>query len=260
MVYFLSDAHLGSRAIADGKKHTQTVINLLLQMQQDATEIYLLGDIFDFWFEFYLGKPQGYDDVLDTLKQLTDYGIKIHYLIGNHDIWTFGWLAQRTGVIVYKKPIETIIQGKHCYLAHGDGLVAKDTLQSYPKHIRRKIHHFMLLRQLFHSPSAQFLYRLLPPAFGNKFGYEWAKKSRLKELNNPCPYKGEKNEELVGFAKEKEQTQHFDYYIFGHRHIELDLELATHSRVIILGDMFKQWTYAQMDEKGELQLLNYEQS
>jgi len=113
----------------------------------------------------------------------------------------------------------------------------------------------MRLRRLFHNPVAQFLFRFVPPAWGNKLGYEWAKRSRLKELANPCGYKGENKEELVLFAKEKEKTKHFDYYIFGHRHIELDLELVSGARVVILGDCFRQWTYAAMDEQGKLELL-----
>ena len=118
----------------------------------------------------------------------------------------------------------------------------------------------MRLRQIFRTPSLQFLFRCLPPALGNKFGYGWAKRSRLKELAKPCPYKGENQEELVLFAKEQEQQQnHRDYYIFGHRHIELDLELKTGSRVVILGDCFKQWTYAKLDHHGRLTMHNFEQ-
>ena len=118
----------------------------------------------------------------------------------------------------------------------------------------------MKLREIFRSPFLQFCFRALPPAWGNKLGYEWAKKSRLKELENPCPYKGENKEELVLFAKEQEkQNTHRDYYIFGHRHIELDLQIPSGSRVIILGDCFKQWTYAKLDHHGNLTLHNYEE-
>jgi UDP-2,3-diacylglucosamine hydrolase len=105
-----------------------------------------------------------------------------------------------------------------------------------------------LLRKVFHNPVLQFLFRLLPPAWGNAFGYEWAKRSRLKELAHPCGYKGEEKEELVLFAKEMEQQgKHHDYYIFGHRHIELDLMLSRDSRIMILGDCWQQFTYGKMD-------------
>ena len=117
----------------------------------------------------------------------------------------------------------------------------------------------MRLRAIFHNPTLQILFRLLPPSWGNWFGYNWAKRSRLKELANPCPYKGEDKEELVLFAKDQEkQRNHRDYYIFGHRHIELDLQITKDSRVVILGDCFKQFTYAKLDNKGNLTMHNYE--
>jgi UDP-2,3-diacylglucosamine hydrolase len=111
------------------------------------------------------------------------------------------------------------------------------------------------LRKIFHSPIIQFFFRLLPPAWANEFGYEWAKNSRLKEQKNPYPYKGENKEELVLFAKEQEQLDnHHDFYIFGHRHIELDLMLSRNSRIIILGDCWRMFTYAQMDNHGNTTL------
>lgn len=240
------------------EEHEKEVCSLLLRLGQDATEIYLLGDIFDFWYEFVWQKPEEYRFTLDTLKSLTERGITIHYFIGNHDIWTFGWLSKQTGVLVHRKPEEAIINGKSCYLAHGDGLVPSDMMKRYPKQAQNKIKRFMALRRLFHNPILQRLFALLPPSWGNKFGYGWARKSRIKELANPIGYKGENEEELVLFAKEKERTEHFDYYIFGHRHIELDLELATGSRVLILGDLFRQWTYAAMDDNGKMTILNKE--
>ena len=145
------------------------------------------------------------------------------------------------------------------YLAHGDGLLPEDWQDYYPSRVRKKIKRFIRLRKIFQSPVLQFFFRCLPPAVGNKLGYGWAKRSRLKELANPCPYKGEHKEELVLFAKDQEKQQnHRDYYIFGHRHIELDLQLETGSRVVILGDCFRQWTYAKLDHHGNLTLHNYE--
>lgn len=255
MIYFLSDAHIGSRAV-DDPQHQLQFVQLLEQLAQDASAIYLLGDIFDFWSEYFWPdkSKEEYRPLLNCLKGLTDRGVDVHYFIGNHDIWTFGQLARETGVVVHRREEQLTIAGKRCLLAHGDGLVPSGYLQQFPKEIQRKIRSFMRLRRLFHNPVAQFFFRLVPPAWGNKIGYDWAKSSRLKELANPCGYKGENREELVLFAKEQEQTQHIDYYIFGHRHIELDLELATGARVIILGDCFRQWTYAEMNEQGQLQL------
>ncbi len=262
MVYFLSDAHLGSRAIDNGAEHQQKVVDLLNQMGKDATAIYLLGDIFDFWYEYVWGQKdkQQFEPVLTCLRGLTEKGIQVHYFIGNHDIWTFGWLAKKTGVIVHKEPMNTEIFGKKCFLAHGDGLVSTDYTDRLDARMQKRIRSFQRLRAFFHNPIPQFIFRLMPPCLGNAIGYEWARRSRLKEFAHPCPYKGEDKEELVLFAKEMEQDTHHDYYIFGHRHIELDLMLARDARVIILGDMFKLWTYAQMNEQGELQLCIHEKN
>ena len=259
MIYFLSDAHIGSRAM-DDPNHQERFVALLCQLSQDATAIYLLGDIFDFWSEYFWrdSSKQEYEPLLTCLRSVTDAGIPVHYFIGNHDIWTYGELARRTGMVIHRKPEVMTIAGKRCMLAHGDGLVPSNYLKQFPKEIQKKIRSFMRLRRLFHNPVAQTLFRMLPPAWGNRIGYNWAKQSRLKELSNPCDYKGENKEELVLYAKEQSainnQQSAIDYYIFGHRHIELDLELATGARVVILGDCFRQWTYAAMTEQGSLQL------
>ena len=255
----MSDAHLGSRAITSPEAHQQTIITMLNNMAKDATAIYLLGDIFDFWCEYFWRdrSKEQYLPILNTLKSLTNKGIQVHFFIGNHDIWTFGWLAQQTGVQVHRKPTSITINGKRIFLSHGDGLVPSNYLQQLPKTFQKKVKQFIFLRKVFHNPFLQFLFRLLPPTWGNAFGYNWAKNSRLKELAKPCPYKGEDKEELVLFAKEQEQVgNHHDYYIFGHRHIELDLMLSRDSRIIILGDCWQQFTFAQMDKLGNTILNN----
>jgi len=259
MIYFLSDAHLGSRVIDNPQQHQQRIISLLEQMGQDATAIYLLGDMFDFWYEYIWPShsKDPYLPILHCMKQLTEKGIEIHYFIGNHDIWTFGWLEKQTGVILHKEPYSTTYAGKTLYMAHGDGLIPKGYQATLSKAMQKRIRAFIRLRAFFHHPIPQFLYRLLPPCVGDAFGYEWARHSRMKELAHPYPYKGENQEELVLFAKE---MPHHDYFIFGHRHILLDLMIRKDSRIIILGDMFKQWTYAQMDEQGEIQLCTLEKN
>lgn len=264
MIYFLSDAHLGSRVMENPVDHQQRLVQLLTEMGKDATEIFLLGDIFDFWYEYVWPthktmKRALFGPTLSTLKALTDKGVKVHFFIGNHDIWTWGWLSKETGVKVYKKPTEMVLNGKKCYLAHGDGVVPSNILELMPKELRGKIRAFMHLRRFFHNPIPQFFYALMPPKSGDNFGYNWAKSSRQKELANPYGYKGENKEELILFAKEQEQQgKHHDYYIFGHRHIELDLMLGSGSRVVVLGDFFRQFTYAKMDDNGEVSLMNVE--
>lgn len=242
MIYFLSDAHIGSRVIADAQAHQQRFIDWLDRVSQDATAIYLLGDIFDFWMEYYWAKPTGYERVLEALRRTTSKGIEVHYLIGNHDIWTFGWLAEQTGVVVHKKPMEVTLCGRKCLLAHGDGL--------------RDDPRFARIRRLYHCRPLQALFRLVPQRWGDEWGYRWSAKSRQKEIDHPEPYLGEKQEPLVLYAKA--HTNEYDVQIFGHRHIELHLMLAAGKEMLILGDYFRQWTYAKMDENGCITLENNE--
>ena len=261
MIYFLSDAHLGSLAIERGYAQQKKLIALLEEMSKDAVSIYMLGDMFDFWMEYFVrDKSKGqYHPFCKQLRKMAKKGIHIHFFVGNHDLWTFGGLASLTGAEIHYEPTTIIRYGKSIFLSHGDGLLPSKWKDLYPRRVRRQIEHFITLRKIFNNPFLQFCFRCLPPAWGNKIGYGWAKKSRLKEMANPCPYKGERKEELVLFAKDQEkQHNHRDYYIFGHRHIELDLQLETGSRVIILGDTFKQWTYAKLDHHGNLTMHNYE--
>ncbi len=247
MIYFLSDAHIGSRVVANPKEHQQRFIQLLQTMAQDATHIFLLGDIFDFWFEYVWGqraKRKAFGPVLDQLKHLTQQGIEVHYFTGNHDIWTFGWLTRQTGIILHREPYQVTLHNQTLFMAHGD---------EFSNQLA-----FLRLRKFFHHPVPQFLYALLPPCVGDSFGYQWAAQSRQKELKNPIPYRGEKEEDLVQFAKTYQPQEKIDYFVFGHRHIELDLMLSSTRRVIILGDFFKQWTYATLSDKGEMCLMNYE--
>lgn len=275
MIYFFSDSHIGSRAIGnlDARlQHQQKVIRMIEMMSRDAEEIHILGDLFDFWYEYLWPDraKEEYTPLLDTLRTLTDRGIRIHFYIGNHDMWTFGWLARRTGMTVHRNNVQpTTCYGRRILLGHGDGLVPDNYLEVIPKEYHSRIRRFIWLRRWFHNPIPQQAFRILPPTWGNRFGYEWSRKSRLKEQANPCPYKGENKEEVVLWAKHhslSHSTQSspedgaVDYYIFGHRHIELDLELVTGAHVIILGDTWQQWTYGRLAPDGTFSLEVYDPS
>lgn len=241
MIYFLSDTHLSPCLDEQEAERHKQLISLLDEMGKDAEAVFLLGDIFHFWCEFFYGragKPKGFDDVLEALRKLTAK-CPVHFFIGNHDIWTFGWLAKQTGMTVHKKPLDINLCGKRCFLAHGDGLGSID-------------HKYLFIRGLFHNPLAQFLFRLVPPALGNKLGYGWANASQRKHLLTPNLYKGENEEEQLLFAKQHEQSEHFDYYIFGHRHLEMSLLLPSGAQVFVLGDSTDHLSYAMMNSRGEL--------
>lgn len=235
-VYFLSDAHLGSLALEHRRTQERRLVRFLDSIKEKAAAVYLLGDMFDFWNEYKYVVPKGYTRFLGKLSELTDRGVEVHFFTGNHDLWTYGYLEQECGVIVHRKPETTEIYGKVFFLAHGDGLGDPDN-------------HFKVLRKLFHNRACQRLLNAIHPRWGMALGLNWAKHSRLKRADGKePPYMGEDREFLVLFTKEYMKThQNIDYFIYGHRHIELDITLDRKARVMILGDWIWQFTYAVFD-------------
>ncbi len=245
MVYFISDSHIGSLMNANSTAQQRRIITFLDTIRCDATALFLMGDIFDFWFEYRYSIPKGYDRILGKLAELTDSGIEVHFFTGNHDMWTFGYLEKEIGLKVHHHEEAMTICGKHCFLAHGDTLCTDNKK-------------FMFLLRVFKSPINQWLFRnIMPHDLGLRLAFGWALNSRKKHLNDQPRYKGENNETLVCWAKEHEKSEHFDYYIFGHRHIELDLLLSTNARVIILGDCINLFTYGKMNDNGNFVLDNF---
>lgn len=235
-VYFLSDAHLGSRAIPHGRTQERRLVNFLDQIKNDASAIYLLGDMFDFWYEFKTVVPKGFTRFLGKLSELTDAGVEIHFFTGNHDIWCGDYLEKECGVILHRMPLTCEIEGKLFYLAHGDGLGDPDKK-------------FKVLRTMFHSHTLQRLFSCLHPRWSIDFGLAWAKHSRLKREDGKEPdYMGEDKEHLVLYSKEYLKNHpDINFFIYGHRHIELDLMLSRSTRMLILGDWITSFTYAVFD-------------
>ncbi|MCI6460017.1 MAG: UDP-2,3-diacylglucosamine diphosphatase [Prevotella sp.] len=235
-VYFLSDAHLGSWAIDHGRMHERRLVRFLDSIKHKAAAVYLLGDMFDFWYEHKYTVPKGYTRFLGKLSELTDMGVEVHFFTGNHDIWAYSYLEEECGVIMHRKPITTDIYGKVFYLAHGDGLGDPDIK-------------FKLLRRMFHSTICQRLFSAIHPRWSMWLGLTWAKHSRMKRINGEePPYMGENKEHLVLYAKQYMKSHpNVDVFIFGHRHIELDLNLSKSVRMMILGDWISQFTYVVFD-------------
>ena len=173
-VYFLSDAHLGSRAIEHGRTQERRLVNFLDSIKHKAAAVYLLGDMFDFWYEFRTVVPKGYTRFLGKLSELTDMGVEVHFFTGNHDIWCGDYLTRECGVVIHREPLTTEIYGKEFYLAHGDGLGDPDKK-------------FKLLRTMFHSRTLQTLFSTLHPRWSVEFGLRWAKHSRLKRIDGKEP-------------------------------------------------------------------------
>lgn len=235
-IYFLSDAHLGSLAIPHPRMQERRLVNFLDKIKYKAEAVYLLGDIFDFWYEYKTVVPKGYTRLLGKISELTDLGVEVHFFIGNHDIWQLDYFEKECGMTIHRQNEVIELHGQTFFLAHGDGLGSKD----------RK---FNFIRSVFHSHTCQRLFSMLPPRWGVAFGLEWARRSRLKrEDGKEPPYQGEQNEELIIFAKEYLKTHpEINFFIFGHRHIELDLMLTRTTRLLLLGDWISQFTYAVFD-------------
>ena len=235
-VYFLSDAHLGSLAIPHGRTQERRLVRFLDSIKEKASAVYLLGDMFDFWNEYRYVVPKGYSRFLGKLSELTDNGVEVHFFAGNHDLWTYGYLEEECGVIVHKAPVTTEVYGKVFFLAHGDGLGDPDNK-------------FKILRKLFHNRTCQRLLNFVHPRWGMALGLNWAKHSRLKRADGKeVPFMGEDKEFLVRFARDyKRSHPNIDYFLFGHRHIELDLPIDKSTRMLILGDWIWQFTYAVFD-------------
>ena len=236
-VYFLSDAHLGCRSLPHDRTRERRLVRFLDSIADKASAVYLLGDIFDFWYEYKTVVPRGYTRLLGKISELTDRGVEVHFFVGNHDQWCGDYLSRECGVVLHTEPLTVELGDKLFMLGHGDGLGDDDRT-------------FHFLRTVFRNRVCRRLFSALHPRWAMHFGLEWAARNRLRhgtEGGDP-PYMGEDKEPLVRYAKEYLRT-HADvnYFIFGHRHIELDLLLTRTCRVLILGDWITQFTYAVFD-------------
>ena len=230
-IYFASDFHLGLPAGAPPIEREKKVVKWLNSIAHDAQEIYLLGDIFDFWWEYKLVVPRGFTRFLGTIASITDSGIPVHFFTGNHDMWVKDYLQLECGVTVHTAPITTIIDGKNFHLAHGEGLGTKD--KSYK-----------ILLSIFRNKTLRALYSSLHPSIGVGIGLRWSLNSRLgKGITKE--FLGEDKEDLIRYAKSVLVTEPIDYFIFGHRHLATVYKLIGGSEIVFLGDWIGDGSYAE---------------
>ena len=232
-IYFASDFHLGVPTYENSLEREHKIVKWLDSIKADAEELYLLGDVFDFWFEYRTVVPRGYVRLLGKLAELSDSGIKIHYFTGNHDMWTFDYLEKELNVIIYRAPIEISYNGKAFFIGHGDGLGPGD-------------HGYKFIKKVFASKVCQWLFARLHPNFGIGIANYFSKKSRIATGTTDEKFLGEEKEWLVIYSKEILAKKHFDYLIFGHRHLPLDIKIDS-SRYINLGDWIQYFTYGVFD-------------
>ncbi|MCB0760824.1 MAG: UDP-2,3-diacylglucosamine diphosphatase [Flavobacteriales bacterium] len=233
-IYFASDFHLGSPNREKSLVREKKVVKWLDEVSQDADEIFLVGDLFDFWFEYKKAVPRGFTRLLGKISELTDRGIPIHVFTGNHDMWIFDYLPQETGVMLYRDNIERSWNGKKFLIGHGDGLGPGD-------------HGYKFIKKVFASKVCQWLFARLHPNLGISMADFWSRKSRSASEVQDSVFLGEDQEWLAIYCKEILEKQHFDYFVFGHRHLPLDLKVGPDSRYINLGDWISHFTYGHFD-------------
>lgn len=237
-IYFASDFHLGIPDADKSKNRELKLVNWLEHIRKDAAEIYLMGDLFDFWFEYGTVIPKGFVRLFGKLAEITDSGLPVYLFRGNHDIWAFDYLEKEIGLILERESILKSINGKKFFLAHGDGLGPGDK-------------GYKFLKKVFEFKLNQFLFRWLHPDLGARMGLYFSRKSRIaniiKEGKNENDIPLEK-EMLFQFAlSESEKDPGINYFVFGHRHVPVKTKVRENSELIILGDWVTNFTYGVFD-------------
>ena len=233
-IYFASDFHLGVPDKASSLEREKRLVRWLDEVRKDAEEIWLLGDMFDFWFEYKTVVPRGFVRFLGKLAEITDSGIAVHIFTGNHDMWIFDYLPEETGVILHKEALTRSWNGQKFMIGHGDGLGPGD-------------HGYKFIKKVFANKVCQWLFKWIHPDLGIGLANYFSGKSRLANDDYDKVYLGDDKEWLAIYAKEVLEREHFNYFIFGHRHLPIDIEVGHNSRYINLGEWIKYNTYAVFD-------------
>lgn len=230
-IYFLSDFHLGVPSHEESLVREKKVVAFLDSIKHTANEIFIVGDMFDFWFEYKTTVPKGYTRILGKLAELTDAGIPIHFFIGNHDMWMSGYFEKELNIPVYHQPKIFERNGKQFFIGHGDGLGPGD-------------HGYKFIKKLFRNKICQWAFGWIHPNWGIGLANYFSGASRKKNGTKDAMYLGEEKEWLIIYSKEKLKTLPINYFIFGHRHFPLVHPLSPISTYINLGDWINHFTYA----------------
>lgn len=238
-IYFLSDLHLGATYFTDEHERERRLVKWLRMVAPTARAIYLLGDVLDYWYEYHTVVPRGFTRFFGALAELADEGVEITWFTGNHDIWIFGYLQQELGVKVIDGVLDTEIDGKRWVMCHGDGA---DTRKAS----------FRFIRRVFRNKTCQKLFSAIHPRWTIPFAHRWSSSSRHSHAGEmeKAAFKGEKDVYTTFARNYMDARGHVDYFIFGHRHILVDYQLAADSRLIILGDWIDLMTYGEWDGKS----------
>lgn len=242
-IYFLSDFHLGAPNAAASLQREKKIVQFLDEIKNQTATLFIVGDLFDFWYEYKKVVPRGYVRLLGKLAQFTDDKIPVHFFVGNHDMWMRNYFQTELGIPVYFEPKEFYFNDKTFYIGHGDGLGPGDA-------------GYKALKKVFRNPICQWLFGLVPPRIGIGLADYFSRKSRAATGTSEEYFLGEDKEWLITYSNEILQRKKVDYFIFGHRHLPIDYRLKEESRYINLGDWITFFTYAVFDG-AQVQLKTY---
>lgn len=233
-VYFVSDCHLGIPDYKSSLKREKLLVGFLDDIKNDAQEIYLLGDIFDFWFEYKYVVPKGYVRLLGKLAELTDAGITVNFFTGNHDMWIKSYFKDELNLRIYKNPLICEYNNKNFFIAHGDGLGRGDISYKF-------------LKKIFSNSFCKWSFARLHPNFAFWLAFLFSRRSRIARGNSDSIYLGKDKERLILYAKEYYKNNKIDYFIFGHRHLPIDIDIDGNFRYLNIGDWFSNFSYVEYD-------------
>ncbi|MEO9511159.1 MAG: UDP-2,3-diacylglucosamine diphosphatase [Flavobacteriaceae bacterium] len=232
--YFASDNHLGAPSFKASLPREKKFVAWLDSIKHDAAAIFLMGDLFDFWFEYKTVVPKGFTRTLGKLAELTDNGISVYYFVGNHDLWMNDYFEEELNIPVFHKPQQLTINNISFFIGHGDGLGPDDK-------------GFKRMKKVFTNPIAKWFFRWLHPDLGVKLGQYLSVSNKMISGDDDAKFLGEDKEWLARYAQRKLETQHYDHFIFGHRHLPLEIKLNNKSTYTNLGDWINYFTYAVFD-------------
>lgn len=235
-IYFSSDNHLGAPTLEASRPREKKFVAWLDSIKHDAAAVFLLGDLFDFWFEYKTVVPKGFVRTLGKLAELRDAGIPIYFFVGNHDLWMDDYFETELNIPVYHKPKEFTFNNQTFLIGHGDGLGPGD--KGYKR-----------MKKVFTNPFSKWLFRWLHPDIGVKLAQYMSVKNKLISGDEDAQFLGEDNEWLVQYCKRKLETKAYDYFVFGHRHLPMEIALNDTSKYINLGDWIGYYTYGVFDGK-----------
>lgn len=232
-IYFASDFHLGLPAGTEPLEREKKIVRWIDTILPDAREIFLLGDIFDFWWEYRKVVPKGFTRFLGKIASVTDSGIPVHFFTGNHDMWVGDYLTKECGMLIHTKPYTVIIDGKKFHLAHGEGLGSRHR-------------GYKILLWIFRNKPLRMLWSAIHPATGVAIGHIWSLNSRLGKGISPA-FMGADREDLIRYARSVAEKEKMDYYVFGHRHLAMTYTLEDGGEMVMLGDWITHSSYAEWD-------------